>query len=135
MYRILKKLSSRGVFFTTRDLIKLLLIFLTLSPLPSYALKTDRQDIVHIVADSSVYNYKSGVNVFEGNVRIDQGTTHITADKLITKDNRYHKIQEAIAYGEKKLAHYWTLPKLNEPEIHAKAKIIKFYPIETNVVL
>ncbi|OGT37525.1 MAG: lipopolysaccharide transport periplasmic protein LptA [Gammaproteobacteria bacterium RIFCSPHIGHO2_12_FULL_37_14] len=103
--------------------------------LPVFALGADRQAVVHIVADSSIYNYKSGVNLFEGNVKIDQGTTHITADKVVTKDNPQHKMQEAIAYGIKQLAHYWTLPKLNEPEIHAKAKVIKFYPIETNIVL
>lgn len=100
-----------------------------------FALKEDNKAIVHIVADSSIYNYKTGVNIFEGNVKVDQGTTHITADRLVTKSNRYHKIQEAIAYGIKQSAHYWTLSKSNEPEIHAKARLIKFYPIETDVVL
>ncbi|OGT41047.1 MAG: lipopolysaccharide transport periplasmic protein LptA [Gammaproteobacteria bacterium RIFCSPHIGHO2_12_FULL_37_34] len=120
MFQVLKK-----IFFS---------ILLGFS-LHAYALKIDRQTVVHIVADSSIYNYKSGVNLFEGHVKIDQGTTHITADKVVTKDNQSHKIKEAIAYGTKQLAHYWTLPKLNEPEIHAQAKIIKFYPIETNIVL
>ncbi len=103
--------------------------------LPVFSLSTDNQEVVHVVADSSIYNYKTGVNLFEGNVKVDQGTTHITADKLITKNNTQHKIKEAIAYGTKQLAHYWTLPKDNEPELHAKAKIIKFYPIDTHVVL
>lgn len=116
--------------------LKLIFILLLMSLFAKvYALKTDNADVVHIVADSSVYNYKTGENIFEGNVKIDQGTTHIVADKVVTKDNKQHKIKEAIAYGVTQLAHYWTLPKLNEPEIHAKAKIIKFYPIETNVVL
>lgn len=123
MFRVLKILKCN------------FLLMLFLVNLPAIALTTDHQEVVHIVADSSIYNYKSGMNVFEGNVKIDQGTTHITADKVMTKDNRYHKIQEAIAYGTKQLAHYWTLPKLNEPEIHARARIIKLYPIETNVVL
>ncbi|HLB42999.1 MAG TPA: lipopolysaccharide transport periplasmic protein LptA [Gammaproteobacteria bacterium] len=101
----------------------------------AFALQIDHPSVVHIIADSSIYNYKSGVNLFEGNVKIDQGTTHIRADKVVTKNNQQHKMQEAIAYGIKQLAHYWTLPKPNELEIHAKAKIIKFYPIESNVVL
>ncbi len=101
----------------------------------AFALTEDNKEMVHIAADSSTYNYKTGTNLFEGNVRIDQGTTHITADKVVTKDNPQHKMKEAIAYGITTLAHYWTLPKFNEPEIDAIAKIIKFYPIETNVVL
>lgn len=101
----------------------------------AYALKSDRVEIVNIVADSTLYNYKTGINVFEGHVQVDQGTTHITADRLITKSNAAHKIQEAVAYGFNDLAHYWTVPRVNEPEINAHAKIIRFYPVESNVTL
>lgn len=110
------------------------LVLLSYSLLAS-ALPEDNKEKVHIVADASLYNYKTGVNTFEGNVVVDQGTTHLTADRLITKNNSKHKIQEVIAYGIQKPAHYWTLHKAAEPEVHAYAKIIKFYPIESNVVL
>lgn len=99
------------------------------------ALESDKNEKVNIVADSGVYNYKTGIDTFEGHVKIDQGTTHITADKLITKRNQKHKIEEAIAYGLNELAHYWTLPNETDPEVHAKAKIIKFYPIASKVTL
>lgn len=110
-------------------------IILFLLPLPIFALDSDRLERVNIVADSGTYNYKSGTNIYEGNIKIDQGTTHITADRLITKSNAQHKIQEATAYGIQNVAHYWTLPKEGDPVIHARAKIIKFYPIESNVTL
>lgn len=99
------------------------------------ALPSDSRQALHIKADSSIYNYKTGYNLFEGNVVIDQGTTHITADKLITKSDLKHKISEAIAYGDQQLAHYWTLSKQSEPEIHAYARVIKFYPSQSNVTL
>ena len=104
-------------------------------PLLTFALSGDNTEKIYIVADSTLYNYKTGTNTFEGNVKVDQGTTHITADRLITKNNSQHKIQEAIAYGIQQPAHYWTLPKLNDPEMHAHAMIIKFYPIASNVTL
>lgn len=100
-----------------------------------YALPTDKMEKVYIVADSGVYNYKTGVNVFEGHVKVDQGSTHITADRLVTKSNKNHQIEEAIAYGILEPAHYWTLPKADDPEIHANAALIKFYPIVSNVTL
>lgn len=100
-----------------------------------YSLVAVAQEKIYIIADSSVYNYKTGVKVFEGHVKIDQGTTHLTADKLITKNNNHHKIQEAIAYGLQQPAHYWTLPKMGEPELHANADVIKFYPIDSKVTL
>jgi len=99
------------------------------------ALDSDSKEKVNIVADSVIYNYKSGIDVYEGHIRIDQGTTHITADRLVTKKNERHMIQEATAYGLLNLAQYWTVPKIGEPELHARAKIIKFYPIESNISL
>ncbi len=117
---------------------KYLVVFLTiLASLPAliFALPEDKQARIFIVADSTIYNYKTGINTFTGNVKIDQGTTHITADKLVTKNNTQHKIQEAIAYGLNEPAHYWTLQKVGDPEIHAHAMIIKFFPIVSNVTL
>lgn len=110
-------------------------IVLLLVTVLSFAMPSDKSLPANIVADSSIYNYKTGIDTYEGNVKIDQGTTHITADRVITKRDDKHKIKEATAYGIKKLAHYWTTPKLNDPEVHATARIIKFYPIEENVTL
>lgn len=104
-------------------------------PWLTFGLESDKKEKVYILADSGVYNFKTGIDIYEGNVKIDQGTTHITADRLITKKNDKHKIKEAVAYGITKLAHYWTLPNQKDPEIHAHAKIIKFYPIESKVTL
>jgi lipopolysaccharide export system protein LptA len=103
--------------------------------LSAWALQTDNLEKVYIVSDSFIYNYKTGINIYEGHVKVDQGTTHIMADKLITKNNLQHKIQEAIAYGVDHQAHYWTLPNTNDPEIHARAKVIKYYPSDSNATL
>lgn len=112
-----------------------ILLFCLLFTGLSYALPEDNKAKLIIIADRSTYNYKTGIKVFEGNVKVDQGTTHLTADKLITRDNEQHKIEEATAFGLQGLAHYWTLPKPNDPEIHAQAKVIKFFPIAANVTL
>lgn len=117
-------------------MLKCIFLFIFIgNPLSAYALKDDFQQKILIVADSSIYNYKTGVRIFEGNVKVDQGTTHVTSDRLITKNNKEHKIQEAIAYGLKQPAHYWTLQKPGEPEMHAFASIIKYYPLDANVAL
>lgn len=118
-----------------RLVLKTILLFFLL-PYLALALSSDEKEKIHVQSDSTVYNYKTGENVFMGNVIVDQGTTHIIADKLTTKSNiTTHKIQEAIAYGITKSAHYWTLPKVGDQEIHAYANIIKFYPQESNTIL
>ena len=112
----------------------LFLIGLSISSI-ALSLPQDKKELLHVAADSTIYNYKSGINVFEGNVKVDQGSTHITADKLTTKTNRQHDIQEMIAEGIKSPAHYWTTYEMGEPDIHAEANIIKFYPIDSNIIL
>lgn len=114
---------------------KWIFLIFAISSSACLALPEDSKQKVIIASDYSVYNYKTGVNVYEGNVKVDQGTTHITADRLITKNNDEHKMREAIAYGTKERAHYWTIPKINDPQVDAYANIIKFYPIESNVTL
>ncbi len=124
------------MFQTPKITITMLLAsFSTAMITDTLALPEDNHQKVFIVADSTTYNYKKGINIFEGHVKVDQGSTHITADRLVTKNNDQHKMQEAIAYGTTELAHYWTLPKIGDPEIHAHAKVIKFYPLDSNATL
>lgn len=115
------------------DFFLLLLLFICTQV---FALPEDSQQKIHITADSTIYNYKTGINVFEGHVKVDQGTTHITSNRLTTHANSQHQIQEAVAYGDKgERAHYWTLPKPDDKEFHAYADVIKFHPVTSNVTL
>lgn len=102
---------------------------------PSYALPDDQFKTLNIISDKWVYDYKKGTHLYEGNVIVNQGSTHLTADRLIAKINQQHKIDEAIAYGFQTQAHYWTIPNPGEPMVHARAKIIRFYPVKSMVSL
>lgn len=110
-------------------------IMLSLLPAPAFALPQDQREPLHITADSSKYNYKTGINEFAGNVKADQGSTHLTADRLITQADQQHKIELIVAIGGKERAHYWVKPKLTDPVLHAKANIIQFYPQSGNITL
>jgi lipopolysaccharide export system protein LptA len=110
-------------------------IHLAVLSLNANSLTEDRKEKLHVTADTTIYNYHNGTNYFEGHVLIDQGTTHLTADKLTTKNNSKHQIEEAVAYGVKELAHFWTIPKQGEPIMNAHANVIKFYPMTLNVTL
>lgn len=101
----------------------------------AHGLAEDMKAPLHIKADTTILNYKKGTKYFEGHVMIDQGTTHVTADRLTTKENDKHQIEEAIAYGITDLAHFSTLPKTGDELVNAHAKIIKFYPITQNATL
>lgn len=114
-----------------------LIILLVLSSFSSLvsALPEDSKMPLLITSDTSTYNYKTGVRTFVGHVKADQGTSHLLADKLITKNNQQNKISAAIAYGYESPAHYWTLPTRDGKEVHAYATIIKLFPLTSTVTL
>lgn len=139
-----RKLASRAASFVTgyhlaryargwHD-ITLFFMFLIFS-LNVYAHPDDLREKIHIKADSQELNYNTGINSYSGNVQIDQGTTHLNAARVVTKNNNQHKIQEAIAYGDKELAKYTTIPKTGDAVMQAEAKIIKFYPLKATIVM
>lgn len=98
-------------------------------------LPEDIYKTMYVTSDSTTYNHKTGYATYLGHVHITQGSTRILADKLVTKSNARHHMQEAIAYGLKKPAHYWTLPKIGDTELHASAMIIKLFPSQSSVTL
>lgn len=111
------------------------ILFLWLLCFPLYAHPKDGEQKLSVVSDSSVYDYKSGLKTYEGNVQVNQGSTNVAADKLVTKTDAKHKIEEVIAYGIQKPAEYSTLPKNDEPLFRAKAKTIKYNPTTMIVTL
>lgn len=112
---------------------KLLFFILLLQPLVVFALPEDSGKTLHIISNSTLFNYKSGIDTYEGHVKVDQGSTHLLADRLVTQKNAQHKIVLVTAYGIKHLAEYTTEIKIGDPILNAKAKVIRFYP-QTSVV-
>ncbi len=115
-----------------RRLLSLFVMLYLLYPTLGFSLPNDTTQTMHITANSTTFDLKKGFDTYEGDVKINQGTTRLTADRLTTQKNN-HKMEEAIAYGDP--AHYWTLPKTGDKEFHAQASIIKFYPLKSLVML
>lgn len=112
------------------------LLFLLVMPALAVSLPADQFQKIHITADATTYNFKNGTTEFQGNVIANQGTTQLTADKVITKTNATHQIEEMIAYGSKTVrAHYSTLARQGDPRMHAYGDIIQYYPLTANVTL
>ncbi len=119
-----------------RLILKILLAAALTTPLAALALPEDSAATMHITADSTLFNYKSGFNIYQGNVDVQQGGTRLKADKVTTQSNQQHKMEEAIAYGNAKTpADYWTVPKQGDLIFHAQANIITFYPLKSLVML
>ncbi|MFI4962359.1 MAG: lipopolysaccharide transport periplasmic protein LptA [Legionellales bacterium] len=103
---------------------------------PSYALPSDKEQVMHVVADSADLNQQKHKGVYTGHVAFTQGTTNIQASKAITNASDKNQLTLAIAMGSKENpAHYWTEPEAGKPPFHAYADSILFYPLRHLVEL
>ena len=118
---------------TSSLLIALTFLIITTS---AYTKALDQKDVIHIMADSWNYNRKTGISIFLGPVKIDQGSTHITAAKVITKQTDDKHMEEMTAFGDNKTqAHYWDTKTINESALHAYAGTIHYLPTKSLITL
>ncbi|QLH43197.1 MAG: lipopolysaccharide transport periplasmic protein LptA [Coxiellaceae bacterium] len=102
--------------------------------MPSLGLVSDKTQTAYIQADRAEYNQKIGISTYYGNVKIDQGSTHLRGDKMIVYNSSDHKtVSKIIAFGN--LARYSTLPENQTVPMDAQAKTIEYYPTEDRIVL
>lgn len=102
---------------------------LTLMTWSVYALDSDKEKVMNVMADSADLKQQEHKGVYIGNVELIQGTTNLRAAKAITHGNDKNQLDVAIAYGDKeKQAHYWALTDLKKPPFHAYADTIRYYP-------
>lgn len=93
------------------------------------AMPDDRKQIAHLAADSVDLNQATHKGEYRGNVRFDQGTTHLRAERAVTEGNDQNKLTLAIAFGSARdAAHYWEQTATDKPLLHAYAREIRYYP-------
>ena len=114
---------QKNYFNMTTRLMKNLLFTLLLSIISfnALALSTDRDQPAHIAADDIELDFNTGLRTYIGNVKIDQGSLKVRADKLIAtyKDGKLHK---ATAWGN--LATFSQLPDGKTENVYGEGKQI-----------
>lgn len=66
----------------------------------SFALPSDRNQQLSLVADRATYNDRTGITTYTGNVVIEQGTMRLQADSIIATLNSKKEIQTITAKGQ-----------------------------------
>lgn len=86
------------------------------------ALKSDREQPAAVDADQIDFDFKTGRRTYEGNVFAKQGTTELTADKIVMEyvDD---KLDKAVAWGNP--AVFKTLPDGQEDIVTGKGQRIE----------
>lgn len=116
---------------------KLLFVFMLIFPLLTFAdLPSDKTAKLYITSDSAELNKLTGISIFTGNVKVDHGATHVTADILTTYSDQKNQVIKAVAEGKNgRLATYQTMTDPKKPPLNAKALIIQYFPQRHYVIL
>ena len=108
------------------------LLLLSLLPLTAWGLDADRDQPINIEADQASLNDKTGFSVYEGNVRLQQGTLVFTGNKM-TVQLTDKKLDTIILTGT--LATYVQRPEGKVVDQHAEAERIEYYALDERVIL
>ena len=117
--------------FTRINVICLSLALLLLSPC-AVGLSSDKDAPVELEADSADINQKTGTTIYQGRVKVTQGSMILTADKVVIdyKDNKAHKFT---ATGTP--ARFQQLPDNEETPIKGKGQTILYLIKSEELVL
>ncbi len=108
------------------------LLLLALLPLAAWGLDADRDKPINIEADKASLNDKTGFSVYEGHVKLQQGTLVFTGSRM-TVQLTDKQLDTIILTGN--LATYVQRPEGKTIDQHAEAGRIEYYAIDERVIL
>jgi len=76
-----------------------LTVLVGLGPVAAFAIPSDRQQPITLVADRATFNERSGVTTYTGNVIIEQGTMKLQANSIVANLNSKKEISTITANG------------------------------------
>lgn len=114
---------------TARLVCTLLLLCL---PLTGQALSSDRDQPIHIEADSAVLMEKEGLSTYTGNVTIRQGTLEMHGDSMAVY-NSDDRIDRIILTGSP--ATIVQRPEGSDNDLHAEAGKMEYRAVEEHIIL
>jgi lipopolysaccharide export system protein LptA len=112
--------------------LKLVLLFSLPLPAICWGLSTDKDQPLHLEADSVEIDEASGISIYQGNVIITQGSLKLWADKMWIH-RRNGKTEKIIAHGEP--TRFRQLMDNSNEEVKGRAKQVELYPVKDELHL
>ncbi len=98
----------------------------------AHALPDDAGQPIHIRGDNAEFDQNNGLLIYTGEVRIDQGTLRVTADRMVVE---YRDDQVVKITAEGKPASYQQQLESDEGLVNADAKTIVYHTTAEKVDL
>ena len=107
-------------------------LLMALLPLTAWGLDADREQPITIEADKASLNDKTGLSVYQGNVRLQQGTLIFTGNHM-TVQLTDKKLDVIVLTGNP--ATSVQRPQGKATDQHAEAGRIEYYALDERVIL
>lgn len=88
------------------------------------ALPDDRQQPIYIESDRAERDGLKGIMIYEGDVRLRQGSLNIRAERLVVHTDANQQVERVLAEGTP--AHFEQQPEADEQPIAAQAHRIRY---------
>ncbi|MEJ2554563.1 MAG: lipopolysaccharide transport periplasmic protein LptA [Gammaproteobacteria bacterium] len=112
---------------------RVVLLLAWLLPWCAWALSSDKQQPIHIEADSVVIDDAHGTAVYKGNVHYSQGSTHLEADEVTVYSTDRQNVDKVVATGDP--ATFRQRPDNQDQEMRGQAGQREYYAAAERVVL
>ena len=104
-----------------------------LIPLSAMALSSDKQQPIHIEADSVIIDDAQGTAVYRGNVHYSQGSTHLEAEEVTVFSTDRQKVDKVVAVGNP--AEFRQRPDNQDQDMRGQAGHIEYFAGAEQVIL
>jgi lipopolysaccharide export system protein LptA len=101
-------------------------------PLPAWGLASDRDQPIEVEADRATLNQKEGMSIYEGNVKLTQGTLRLQAATM-TVYNSSEQVDRIILIGNP--ATFVQRPEGRELDLHAEAARMEYHAADERIIL
>ncbi len=102
-------------------------------PLCAMALSSDKQQPIHIEADSVVIDDAHGTAIYRGNVHYSQGSTHLDAQEVTVYSTDRQKVDKLVADGDP--ATFRQRPDNHDQDMRGQAGHIEYFAAAERVIL
>lgn len=92
-----------------------------------YAKNTDQTQNIYVEADTLTFNNKTNIGIYQGHIKLRQGTRLLTADYATSYSNQAGQIIKIVATGHPAQYHAYVFHK--HPPLIATGNTIYYYPL------
>ncbi len=109
-----------------------LLLLLAIIPAAAWGLAADRDQPIHIEADSASLDEKTGISVYRGNVHLRQGTLKLQGETM-TVHSSGDQVSKIVLTGNP--ASFVQRPDDHETDLQAESGQMEYYAADERIIL